>query len=97
MTALKDFNLPKIVTEDKPIFLGLIGDLFPGVPSNTKGNPVMDKGVKDTSREEGLIPDDMFVTKVVSLSEILVVRHCCFIIGPPGCGKTTVWQTLAKY
>lgn len=25
MRALRDFNLPKIVTEDVPIFMGLIG------------------------------------------------------------------------
>ena len=30
MRALRDFNLPKIVTDDKPIFLRLISDLFPG-------------------------------------------------------------------
>lgn len=24
------------------------------------------------------------------------VRHCVFIIGPPGCGKSSVWKTLAK-
>jgi dynein heavy chain len=24
------------------------------------------------------------------------VRHCVFIIGPPGCGKTCVWKTLAR-
>jgi dynein heavy chain len=30
MRALRDFNMPKIVTDDKPIFLRLIGDLFPG-------------------------------------------------------------------
>ena len=31
MRALRDFNLPKIVTDDKPIFLTLIRDLFPGI------------------------------------------------------------------
>lgn len=31
MRALREFNLPKIVTDDKPIFLRLIDDLFPGV------------------------------------------------------------------
>lgn len=30
------------------------------------------------------------------MKEILEVRHCVFIIGPPGCGKTAVWKTLAK-
>lgn len=44
----------------------------------------------------GLIPEDLFVTKVVQLAEILEVRHCCFVIGPPGSGKTAVWKTLIK-
>lgn len=26
--ALKDFNMPKIVTDDKPIFINLLKDLF---------------------------------------------------------------------
>lgn len=30
------------------------------------------------------------------MKEILEVRHCCFLIGPPGCGKTMVWKALGK-
>lgn len=40
------------------------------------------------------MPEDIFILKVVQLAEILEVRHCCFVIGPPGCGKTSVWKTL---
>lgn len=31
MRALRDFNIPKIVTDDLPVFKGLIGDLFPAM------------------------------------------------------------------
>jgi len=31
MKALRDFNMPKIVTDDKNIFVKLIEDLFPGI------------------------------------------------------------------
>lgn len=31
MRDLRDFNIPKIVTDDLPVFMGLIGDLFPAL------------------------------------------------------------------
>jgi dynein heavy chain len=31
MRALRDFNTPKIVADDLKIFMGLLGDLFPGI------------------------------------------------------------------
>lgn len=31
MRALRDFNTPKIISDDVPIFMGLIGDLFPAL------------------------------------------------------------------
>jgi len=39
MRALRDFNIPKIVTDDKPIFLRLIGDLFPKIECDQKTDP----------------------------------------------------------
>eukprot|EP00744_Colponema_vietnamica_P000937 GILI01001621.1.p1 GENE.GILI01001621.1~~GILI01001621.1.p1 ORF type:complete len:2798 (-),score=990.63 GILI01001621.1:124-7776(-) len=96
MRALRDFNKPKIVSDDRAIFLRLIEDLFPGVKCDPKRNVELEKKVKHVTKQAGLQAEDGFVLKVVQLSEILEVRHCCFVIGPPGCGKTTVWQTLAR-
>lgn len=36
MRALRDFNIPKIVTDDMPVFIGLIADLFPALDVNRK-------------------------------------------------------------
>jgi dynein heavy chain len=33
--------------------------------------------------------------KCVQLAEILDVRHSVFIIGNPGCGKSSIWRNLA--
>ena len=97
MRALRDFNLPKIVTDDKMIFTGLIQDLFPKDECDPKTNPDFKKIVVETVKKDmGLVAEELFVLKVIQLSEILEVRHCCFVIGPPGSGKTTVWKTLAK-
>jgi dynein heavy chain, axonemal len=39
--------------------------------------------------------DHGFVAKVVQLQDIMDVRHSVMLVGPAGCGKTTVWKTLA--
>jgi len=44
----------------------------------------------------GYVPEDIFCLKVVQMREIMEVRHCIFVIGPPGCGKTAVWKTLVR-
>ena len=44
----------------------------------------------------GLTPEDDFILRVVQLSELLAIRHCVFLMGPTGCGRTEVYRVLAK-
>jgi dynein heavy chain, axonemal len=37
-----------------------------------------------------------FIKKVVQLKELLEIRHCVFLMGPPGAGKTATWKALAR-
>ncbi len=46
MRALRDFNLPKIVTDDVTIIMGLIGDLFPALDVPRKRDPELEDYVK---------------------------------------------------
>jgi dynein heavy chain len=39
MRALRDFNIPKIVTDDMPVFIGLISDLFPALDACDPNRP----------------------------------------------------------
>ncbi|GFT71522.1 dynein heavy chain 17, axonemal [Trichonephila clavipes] len=94
MLALRDFNLPKIVSEDVGVFMGLIGDLFPALDVPRKKNPVLEKSVRDAIGELKLQPEDSFVLKVLQLSDLLDVRHSVFVIGAAGSGKSSVCQTL---
>lgn len=92
--ALRDFNLPKITTQDMPIFQRLIKDLFPGVQATPFIDLKFRKVCEDTVKGRGLQPDSGFIDKVVDFLDILKVRHCCFIIGPTGAGKTEIWRSL---
>jgi dynein heavy chain len=57
MRALRDFNLPKIVTDDKPIFVRLIQDLFPTAKAEDKKASRLQKVCEKTTKiDMGLIP-----------------------------------------
>ncbi|KAL0172597.1 hypothetical protein M9458_032908, partial [Cirrhinus mrigala] len=63
MQALRDFNMPKIVSEDVPVFLGLIRDLFPGLEVERRTDAEFERIVRQTSLELKLQPEDTFILK----------------------------------
>ncbi|KAJ3180788.1 hypothetical protein HDU85_003867 [Gaertneriomyces sp. JEL0708] len=96
MRALRDFNLPKIVADDLQVFHGLIGDLFPKVEVARKRDEKLEDLIRKATVESGLQAEEVFVLKIVQLEELLAVRHCVFIIGNGGSGKSQIWKMLAK-
>lgn len=64
MRALRDFNIPKIVTDDMPVFMGLIGDLFPALDVPRKRDLDFEKHVKESILDLKLQAEDNFVLKV---------------------------------
>nr|CAH7754609.1 unnamed protein product [Callosobruchus chinensis] len=96
MRALRDFNIPKIVTDDVPVFMGLIGDLFPALDVPRKRSLDFEKMIKKTAVDMKLQPEEGFILKIVQLEELFAVRHSVFIIGYAGTGKTMVWKTLNR-
>ena len=66
MRALRDFNVPKIVTDDMPVFMGLIGDLFPALDVPRKRDMDFEKQIKQAVLDLKLQAEDNFVLKVTS-------------------------------
>lgn len=88
MRALRDFNLPKLVDEDKPIFRELIGDLFPGLGNTErKFDPKLQEAIVQVAGARGLQAEETFVLKAVELAELLAIRHSVFIVGQSGAGN----------
>uniref|UniRef100_A0A673MZ54 Dynein beta chain, ciliary-like n=1 Tax=Sinocyclocheilus rhinocerous TaxID=307959 RepID=A0A673MZ54_9TELE len=96
MRALRDFNLPKVVTSDVPIFLGLISDLFPLLDIPRKRDQELEQNVRRSVAELHLQPEENFILKVTQLEELLAVRHSVFVVGGPGTGKSQILKTLHK-
>jgi len=96
MRALRDFNIPKIIAADNDIFFGLLADLFPGINPPRKRDMDFEKIIEQTCEDQGYFKEPEFIIKIVQLKELLEIRHCVFTMGPPGSGKSSTWQTLAK-
>ena len=56
MRALRDFNIPKIPMCDMVVFMGLIGDLFPGMDIPAKKNIKLSDTLEELLPESKLIP-----------------------------------------
>ncbi|XP_010071976.1 PREDICTED: dynein heavy chain 9, axonemal-like, partial [Pterocles gutturalis] len=96
MRSLRDFNIPKIVTDDVPVFMGLIGDLFPALDVPRKRDLNFESFVRQAVLDLRLQAEDNFVLKVVQLEELLMVRHSVFVVGNAGTGKSQVLRSLNK-
>lgn len=64
MRALRDFNVPKIVADDSPIFMGLIGDLFPALDVPRKRDLEFEKHIRQATLDQKLQAEDNFILKV---------------------------------
>lgn len=75
MRALRDFNIPKIVTDDLPVFMGLIGDLFPALDVPRKRDLDFEKQIKDAVLALHLQPEDGFVLKVTCHNVVCSINY----------------------
>jgi len=66
MRALRDFNIPKIISDDVPVFMGLIGDLFPSLDVPRKRDQDFEKTVKQAAVDLLLQPEENFILKVLA-------------------------------
>ncbi|MGH0192151.1 UNVERIFIED_CONTAM: hypothetical protein FKN15_004157 [Acipenser sinensis] len=75
MRALRDFNIPKIVTDDMPVFMGLIVDLFPALDVPRKRDLDFEKFVKQSVLDLKLQAEDNFILKVNRWLILIVILH----------------------
>ena len=74
----------------------MLNDLFPGVDPPRVVDVSLTRCIIKATEDSGLWPDQQFTLKVAQLDELLAIRHCVFVMGPAGAGKSTCWKTLSR-
>jgi len=94
VTAMRNANLPKFLSDDLPLFHAIVGDLFPGleVPDTEYGNFQTTMNAEILKMGLQLVPG--FIEKIIQLHETFMVRFGVVLCGKTGGAKTSVYTIL---
>ena len=95
LRSIRDMNLPKFVSQDMPLFNGLMSDLFPGVEPPVVDYGALQKAIEAELEAAGMQLIPAVIRKCIQTYESKLTRHGNMLVGPSLGGKSTVWNVLA--
>ncbi|XP_050428284.1 dynein axonemal heavy chain 3-like [Adelges cooleyi] len=96
LRAIYEVNMPKFVLEDIPLFIGIYGDLFPGVELLVSEREELVERIKIHLEKRNLQCTQWYLSKIIQIYEMVLVRHGIMMVGEPLSGKTCAYQVLAE-
>ncbi|KAL7754402.1 hypothetical protein RI367_000383 [Sorochytrium milnesiophthora] len=92
--TMKEMNLPKLTSEDHPLFIGMLSDLFPGVEAVQTENVELLEAIRADLTAHNLQCVDKMIARIMQFYETKLSRHSVMVVGDTGVGKSVLWNTL---
>jgi dynein heavy chain len=92
--SIAESSVPKFVSEDVPLFMAILSDLFPGEQKSPDHSELLE-AFHTACSQRRLEAVEEFEAKAVQLYQTLQVRHGLMLVGTAMAGKTEVLHTLA--
>ncbi|EAY14656.1 Dynein heavy chain family protein [Trichomonas vaginalis G3] len=93
--TIRDCTLPKLISDDIPLFNGILNDVFPNVEYNKPSNDDFLNSLKESIKQIQEQPLDITIAKATELYETTLVRHGIMLVGGAMGGKSTAWKSLS--
>ena len=95
LQVIRECTAPRLISDDLPLFAGIINDVFPEVTADKTQPEELSKHISNAFVNHQLDPIPFYVTKGVELYETTVVRHGIMLVGGAMGGKSISWKMLA--
>ncbi|TDH68981.1 hypothetical protein CCR75_000940 [Bremia lactucae] len=92
--SITDTILPKLVSNDVPVFETLLKGVFPGTEAHCIEEEGLRARILELAKKENYVPNDQWVEKALQLYQVMQLRHGVMLVGASGTGKSSAWRVL---
>ena len=88
LKAICESFVPKLIAEDIILLSSLLQGVFPGSGLIPLEDDAVKSALQTLAPYHNLVPNNIFIEKVLQLNQILKIHHGIIMVGPSGSGKS---------
>ena len=93
--SIAESSVPKLVSEDVPLFMAILSDLFPDTERRQPDYTGLLEALRVACKSRHLECEEEFSTKAIQLFQTQQVRHGLMLVGATLSGKSELMHSLA--
>ncbi|RLN48678.1 hypothetical protein BBJ28_00009539 [Nothophytophthora sp. Chile5] len=94
--SISDTILPKLVSNDVPVFETLLKGVFPGTEAHRIEEDKLRSKIVELAKQKKYVASDQWVEKALQLYQVMQLRHGVMLVGASGSGKSSAWRVLLE-